>query len=190
MGAQRRAFLSRNNVPTAAVVAVLSPVVYWWWEDSHEVDVNPIGLLLAAVLPIVVLLALGWAWYRVQAPAQVYAPMRKHYDAAHPPPPYAVSAQVEPDGISLTLLPSQHHSSPVLPIASASCYLHLAHHRPVSRETFGPHELSSANPLRVVYPDDFEHADWPLEPGQHQFGWEVREPSGRTYTIGRAVTVT
>jgi hypothetical protein len=110
-----------------------------------------------------------------------------YHEAAHPPPPYAIAAQVVEKGISLSLLP-HHHELAVLPIESAFCYLHLEHHRPVS-ETFGRHELSPASPLRVVYPGDFEDADWPLEPGEYQFGWEIREPSGRSYTIGRAVTI-
>ena len=183
MRAQRQAFVSRHSLVVAALIAVFGPLCYWAWAAVWDRSVDPIGLLVAAVAPFIVVMALAWLWYRVQAPAAVYAPLREFHDSQRPPCPYTATAWVQDDQITFSLFASNRYSA-VPAIESARCDVHTKDNHASSSRTFGRTDVSAHNGPTASYPNDFEHPAWPLEPGNYEAVWTLRNAEGNEWHIG------
>jgi hypothetical protein len=181
-----REAIARTHIVVHGLVLSAGPIVYWRWEAAHHRSVDALGLVLAAVIPVVILLSLIWLWYSRQAPMQVWRAYKTFYDSHHPPLPWTTSADVHPDdsGITFRLLTNGN----VEWATRVSCVFHLYDRAVPATKSWQPGRVSPEDPLELVYPTDFRNPDWPLPPGYYEAVWCIESPS-RIANVESPVTV-
>ena len=69
--ADTRQFARAKTLGIAAVLALLGVAFSWYWAHLRNQHLDPVGLILAAVLPPVVLAAVVFLWNLVMAPVRL-----------------------------------------------------------------------------------------------------------------------
>jgi hypothetical protein len=88
---QFTARLRKANLPLSAGLAVAGPLVYWWWEAIHDMDVDDVGLILAAVIPVLLYMFGTWLSYWVRAPFHVFWRYKEYFEERNPRSPWRSS---------------------------------------------------------------------------------------------------
>lgn len=166
----REAF-TRNNVLISSFLAITGPLIFWWWEAARNMTVDPAGLLIAAAAPVALYLVGLWVWYRFHAPIYVWARYKQFYDGHNPPLPWATSVLLHHDGSGATfrLLTRGNPER----ADKVSCEFHLKDHVSPAKRKWEAVEISQEHPLELVYPADFQNADWPLGRGEYEATWHI-----------------
>lgn len=185
VGNQVRQTARKIDLPVVAILAVLGPAVYWAWSWSQRVNVDWVGLGLAAVLPPIIFMLTAWLWFRIQAPSVLFNRFKPDYDLRHSSP-FAVAAVSEPDGVTFELFPATRGDDATeLHVEDVMCTVTLKDHDSTLRSGVLPPRFGAGthSPATVRYPADFERADWPLPPGKYQMTWNTHGVMG-THALG------
>jgi hypothetical protein len=188
VGAELQRLRLRWSLVPAAILAVAGPIVVWVYGRISGIDTDVVSLALAAVVPFVVVVAGAWGWYRMKAPNALFKKYKDFYVQRTPPPPFAATGQIGSSGITFELLPASY-SLPPPDVAVAvndglTAHVVLDHHIASLKQALSPGALSRRSTVTVRYPDDFDHAEWPVRPGKYEMVWSYTMPDGSSGSLG------
>lgn len=159
---------STRNLFLGAGLSIGGLLVYWAYGELRNVLVDPLGLLLAAVLPPLVYLGLVGLRLRIQSRSYVFHQYKTFYDSQRPRPAWVLSPEVAKDESKVTiriLLADWYTAGPE--ITAVKCFIAVDGRRPQSKETKrGTPTHSDAIPFE--YPDEFDNPVWPLPQGEYE----------------------
>lgn len=164
-----REHFQRLGAGLALFAAFAGPLGYWAWARWRDVRVDLGVLLLVAAGPYLLWLAAAWVSYRVQAPAQVCLRYKQFYDDRNPPLPWATAVLFAKDGSGVTVQVFTADGHAAVHADLVTFELPLQGYRSPCTRTFSDIDISQAQPIEVVYPDDFDRAAWPLSRMRYEF---------------------
>lgn len=85
--AQLHALYDKWGLPRTLILAPLGLGAAWTLGRIRHMHADFWGLLLAAVVPVVLVVGGSWLWYRVKAPAALFNRFKPYFDEKNHPHP-------------------------------------------------------------------------------------------------------